>query len=108
MNNKEEIQNAIVNIVIDCCNTEHTKITVSDLKGKSRSEILVWIRAMATSLLQSNGYLPATVCKFLNRTPASIRHLMNLDSVLKRTSRAYRIAYEEALLLCKKLEIKEQ
>lgn len=107
MNQKDEVLYGILDIAIGCCASERMHITREDVIGKSREAVLVWIRAMVASLMQTAGFLPSTVAKLLNRTAPSIRHLMSLDTTLKRTSKAYRIAYEEALLLTRKLTTKE-
>lgn len=108
MNNKEAVQNRILEIVIDCCSSMSTVVTRDDVLGKSRKEVLVWIRAIVVNIMLSSGYLTASVANFLNRTPPAIRHLMDLDTRLKRFSKAYKIASEEAMLLCKEEIVKEK
>lgn len=103
MNNKETELYRIMNIAISCCTSNEISVSIEDIKGKSRQTVLVWIRAIIVTLLASHGYLTSSIAKILNRTTPSIRYLMNLDSQLKRTSKAYKIASEEAMLLCKNI-----
>ena len=101
MNNKESELNRIIDVAISCCKSESTIITKEDILGKSRKEECVWARTIVVALLSSGGYLTSTIATALNRTTPAIRHLMKLDTSLRRTSRAYRIAYEEACILAK-------
>ena len=101
MNKKEFELNRIIDVAISCCKSESTIITKEDILGKSRKEECVWARTIVVALLSSGGYLTSTIATALNTTTPAIRHLMKLDTSLRRTSRAYRIAYEEACILAK-------
>lgn len=101
MNKKSEELNRIIDTVIRCCVTsvseDDTKtFTRSDVMGASHSMPLVMTRCLVVGHLVAAGFSVATIASVLNRSPQGIRNLMRLAISYHRTSRAYRIAEDEA------------
>lgn len=105
-NNKGRMIFRIVDIVVRCCATEIADgvytVTTKDILGKSRTENAVMSRCILATQLTYAGYSVSTIAQLLGRTPASIRHMRDLDRQYMQTSRAYRIASAEATILCRK------
>lgn len=105
MNAKETELHRIIDVVIGCCATEiqdgAKTITKEDVFGRNRSENVVMTRCIIASQIISAGYSLSTVAFILNRTVQSVRHMIEIGANYNKTSRAYRIANEEATRKCK-------
>ena len=105
-NKKEEELFRILDNVVLCCVTRYVDGTASltrdDVLGRSRSEVVVMTRAILVQMIISAGYSTSTAARLLNRDIHSIRHLVRLSQRLRKCSRAYRIAEEEAEKMCRK------
>ena len=105
MNQKQQELNRILDTVVSCCATSYddgtVSLTRSDVIGRSRSEVVVMTRAILVEMIIAAGYSTMTAAALLQRDVHSIRYLMSLGSRLRQTSRAYRIAADEAASLCK-------
>lgn len=105
MNAKEAELHRITDVVIGCCATDlndgNVTITKEQVLGKSRSENAVMTRCILASQIVSAGYSISTVASILHRTVQSVRHMIEIGSNFNKTSRAYRIANEEATRMCK-------
>lgn len=108
MNQKQERLNKIVDIVIECCATKdktgRLSIDKRMLFGKTRSENIVMTRAILATTIARQGYSVTTLACLLNRTVQAVRHLLQTDDVYRKSSRAYRIASEEAEKRCQLLD----
>lgn len=102
MNEKQKELYRILDLVVSCCVTEHGRasITRSDILGRSRTENAVMTRCILVAQLAKAGFSASTSAQLLGRTSAAIRHLMRLGTDYLRTSRAYRIAFQQASRLC--------
>lgn len=110
MNNKESALYKILANVVACCATQTEKsgamsLDESDVLGKCRAENVVMTRAMLCSMIIYCGYSVTTAAQLLHRTPAAVRHLLELAAQLHKTSRAYRLAEAEATLLCRDIGV---
>lgn len=105
MNAKETELHRIVDIVIGCCATDFNygsaTITKEDVLGKNRSDNAVMTRCILANQIISAGYSVATVAFVLHRTAQAVRHMIEMGINFNKTSRAYRIANEEATRKCK-------
>lgn len=103
-NDKERELYRIVDCVAQCCAIRlpdgSMSITRTDILGKSRTENLVMSRCILIMQLLRAGYSAATAAQLLGRTVAAIRHLNSVARNYHASSRAFRIAYREASLLC--------
>lgn len=108
MNQKQERLNRIVDIVIECCATKDKTGRMSINKGmvfgKVRSENIVMTRAILATAIIRQGYSVTTAACLLGRTVQAVRHLLQADAVYRKSSRAYRIASEEAEKRCQSLD----
>lgn len=105
MNAKEAELRRIVDVVIGCCATEIQEgsktITRDEVLGRSRSENAVMTRCILVDQIITAGYSIATAALVLNRTAQAVRHMLEMCTRYRRTSRAYRIADEEARTKCR-------
>lgn len=109
MNDKETELYRIVDSVVSCCATQidaegHVNLTAADVLDKSRAENVLMARCILVGEISGAGYSVTTAAQLLGRTPQAIRHLQELGYQYHRTSRAYRIAEAEAVLLCRNFE----
>lgn len=106
MNAKDTLLSNIVDMVVSCCasNVAGDKpITRDDVIGKARSENIVMTRTILVSQIIAAGYSTTTAALLLHRDVHSIRHLLGLNTRLLKSSKAYRIAFEEAEKRCKEI-----
>lgn len=108
MNNKQNNLLNIVDIVVECCATkidEEGKMSVTrdQVLGKCRSENLIMTRCILCECIIYQGYSVTTAAQLLNRTPSAIRHLLELAHQYHSSSRAFRIAEQEAEDMCESL-----
>lgn len=104
MNNKQSELNKLVDIAVKCCATEiddkgTLSLTKDDVLGKNRTENVVMTRCILVHLILHEGYSISTISQLLNRTIPAIRHLEKLGYTFEKTSRAYRIAQAEAIVM---------
>lgn len=109
MNDKETELYRILECVVGCCATRvdasgRMSVTAEDVLGKSRAENVLMTRCILVGEIVGAGYSVTTAAQLLRRTPQAIRHLQELGYQYHRSSRAYRIAEAEAVLLCRKIE----
>jgi hypothetical protein len=111
MNNKERELYRLLDIAIQCCATTNLdgshSITKEDILGKTRIENVVMTRCVLIRLILHSGYSITTAAKLLNRTVPAIRYLEKLSNDFSKTSRAYRIAVDEAFIKLEKDKEKE-
>lgn len=110
MNNKEQELYRIVDYVVGCCATQvddngQMSLTREDVLGRSRAENVVMTRCILIQQILGAGYSTTTAAQLLHRTPHAIRHLLEVGSQYEKTSRAYRIANEEARSLVNDMRI---
>lgn len=104
MNAKDTYLWKIIDQVINCCASNivgDKPITRDDVLGKSRCENIVMTRTILVSQIIAAGFSTTTTALLLQRDVHSIRHLIRLNDRLMKSSKAYRIAYEEADKQCK-------
>lgn len=109
MNDKETELYRIIECVVRCCATQidsdgRMSVTVDDVLGKSRAENVLMTRCILVGEMVGAGYSVTTAARLLRRTPQAVRHLQELGYQYHRSSRAYRIAEAEAVLLCRRIE----
>ena len=95
--------------MVRCCATQidsdgRMSVTVEDVLGKSRAENVLMTRCILVGEMVGAGYSVTTAAQLLRRTPQAVRHLQKLGYQYHRSSRAYRIAEAEAVLLCRRIE----
>lgn len=101
MNRKEEELNRIVDIVVECCDTEGRGVITRDLVlGGSKRENIVMTRCLLVFEILRAGYTVTTCGKILNCSAQTVRMLMSKDGDFHRISRAYRLAKAEATQRC--------
>lgn len=104
MNAKETELRRIVDTVIDCCATRDEdgtpSLTASDVLGNSRTENAVMTRCILVEMILSAGYSVGTAAFLLHRSNSSVRRIRQTAADFRATSRAYRIAEEEAYSRC--------
>lgn len=107
-NDKEKSMYRIVETVARCCATEtcggEASMTAGDLLGKGKGENVCMARTILVSQLLWAGYTVSTVAALLGRTPHAVRQMQRRHQDYAATSRAYRIALSEAVLLCRDIE----
>lgn len=103
-NDKERELYRIVDCVAQCCAIRlpdgRMSITREGILGKSRTETLVMARCILIMQMARAGYSMQTAAQLLGRTVAAIRHLNSVAHNYHASSRAFRIAYNEASALC--------
>lgn len=108
MNQKQERLNRIVDIVIECCATrdETGRLSIDKqmVLGKARSENIVMTRAILASAIIRQGYSVTTAASLLNKTVQAVRHLLQSNTIYRKSSRAYRIASDEVEKRCQSLD----
>lgn len=112
MNKKETELHRIVSLVIGCCATQidddgKMSLTKEDVLGKSRKENVVMTRCILVEQILKAGYSTTTAAQLLHRSVNAIRHLMVMGDNYCQTSRAYRIAREEAYTQCRINDIQQ-
>lgn len=101
MNDKEKELNRIIDIVVECCDmAEHGVITKELLLSGSKRENIVMTRCILVYEVVRAGYTITTCAELLGCTTQMARMLMTKDGDFQRSSRAYRLAKEEATKLC--------
>lgn len=104
MNKKQLHLDAILDAVISCCNsTICNDATKDDVLGDSRKENAVMTRSILARTIKDAGYSTTTIAAFLNKSAAAVRHLYEICDSYKATSKAFRIALDEAREMCKSL-----
>lgn len=106
MNAKDTLLNQIVDKVVSCCASNVTgdyNFSREDVLGKARNENIVLTRTILVAQIIAAGFSTSTAALLLNRDVHTIRHLINLNNRLLKSSRAYRIAYQDAEKLCKEI-----
>lgn len=108
MNKKQEYLEKILDICIRSCSyvmhNGKLSITRSDVLGRSRNENVVMTRCIAVAMLVQAGFSITTCAGLMGRTSPAIRHMMQLDRQMNRTSKVYRIANKEAMRECRELK----
>lgn len=104
MNNKETELRRIVDTVVECCSTRdeygNQSVTAADVLGNSRTENAVMTRCILVEMILSAGFSIATAAFILHRSNGSVRRIRQTAADFRVTSRAYRIAEEEATQRC--------
>ena len=104
MNIKDYTLSRLIDIVVDCSRSaiwDDNTITRNTLLGNSKNENACMARAILVCQLIDAGY--TTIAKLLKRTAQGIRHIVKTNYALLKSSRAYRIASNEASEKCKEL-----
>ena len=104
MNAKDTELMRIVDTVISCCasNIEgQLTITRKEVLGKCRAENVVMTRTILVAQIIAAGFSTTTIAHLLCREVHSIRHMVQLNARMMKSSRAYRIAAAEAEKMCK-------
>lgn len=87
---KDELTN-ILSIILDIFEiSDANDITIADILSKSRKETYVIIRCLFINKAIKEGYKINMIARFLNRTPSTIRHLINISKDYYDTSKIYR------------------
>lgn len=105
MNEKDGELYRIMDNTIQCCsvleNEGRARVTRDLLIGRCRKENVVMVRTMVVMQIFAAGYTVSTIADFLKRAPQSIHHMLDKGYYLSKSSRAYRIAENEASILNK-------
>ena len=103
MNQKQTTLNNILDIVISCCATEidgESFITSDRVLSHDRHEVIIMTRCILANQIVRAGFSVATVAIYLHRTLPCARHILKEGVLLRRSSRAYKIADDEASRTC--------
>ena len=108
MNKKQEILYKVIDICIECCNTQlqngGTIITRDMVLSKERiGEVADWTRCVIVMQLLVMGYTTELIAKVLNRTPQSIADKRKKHNDLDVMSFVYHVAYSEATSKCREI-----
>ena len=106
MNQKDIELSSIIDIVVDCCKSavyDDTTLTKEILLGKSKSENVCMARAILVCQLIKAGYTITTISRLLKRTVQGVRHIIQSNYYLIKSSRAYNTASGEVSERCNKL-----
>ena len=87
---KDELNNILSTILNIFEVSNDNIITIDDILSKSRKETYVIIRCLFVNKAIKEGYRIDIIAKFLNRTPSTIRHLINISKDYYDTSKLYR------------------
>lgn len=99
MNNKQIELNRIVDVVVDCCDmvTDDRHIITKDMVlGGCKRQYAVMTRSILVFQILRHGYTTETCSELLGLTAQAVTSLMSKDGEYHMTSRAYRIAKQEA------------
>ena len=108
MNKKQEILDKVIDICVECCNTQlqngGTIITRDMVLSKERiGEVADWTRCVIVMQLLVMGYTTELIAKVLNRTKQSIMDKRNKHNDLDVMSFVYHVAYAEASNRCREI-----
>ena len=106
MNIKDYTLSRLIDIVVDCSRSaiwDDNTITRNTLLGYSKNENACMARAILVCQLIEAGYTITTIAKLIKLTEQGIRHIVKTNYALLKSSRAYRIACNEASEKCKEL-----
>lgn len=108
MNKKQEILENVINICVECCNTNIPNygniITREMVLSKERiGEVADWTRCIIVNQLYAMGFTTELIANVLNRKPQSIIDKRNKFNELVVSSFAFRIASAEVVLKCRDL-----
>lgn len=108
MNKKQEILERVIDICIECCNTQLQNggtILTRDmvLSPKRIGEVADWTRCVIVMQLLVMGYTTELIAKVLNRTPQSIADKRKKHNDLDVMSFVYHVAYAEASNKCREV-----
>lgn len=108
MNKKQEILEKVIDICVDCCNTQlqngGTILTKEDVLSPKRiGEVADWTRCVIVMQLLVMGFTTELIAKVLNRTPQSIADKRKKHNDLDVMSFVYHVAYSEATVKCREL-----
>ena len=87
---KDELNNILSTILNIFEVSNDNIITIDDILSKSRKETYVIIKCLFVNKAIKEGYRIDIIAKFLNRTPSTIRHLINISKDYYDTSKLYR------------------
>ena len=88
---KDELNNILSTILNIFEVSNDNIITIDDILSKSRKETYVIIRCLFVNKAIKEGYRIDIIAKFLNRTPSTIRHLINISKDYYYLSKDLRI-----------------
>lgn len=99
---KAEYIDKIVDIVVDCCATQiddtgRTTFTKDQLLSNCRTENVVLTRSILVVLILAEGYTVSTCADLLRITPHQVRNLRTKAQDTLITSRAFRLAFKDAV-----------
>lgn len=107
MNRKQNIAQAIIEAVTDCCVTEldlgKPNFTTKEVLGKSHAENVVLTRQIIAMQLNHLGYTSTTIAQLFKCTQARARDLIRQGYVNLDTRRAFQYAYAEATIRVKEI-----
>ena len=104
MNDKQAELNRIIDTVVHCCAIDidgsgRMSVTREEVLGPKKASNLAMTRCMLVSHILAAGFSTTTAALLLKRTTHQIRKMLNQDTSLRKTSKAYRIASAEAASL---------
>lgn len=107
MNNKEKTLHDIIDIVVECCQTEvdgDVSLTKEDVLGKSRKENVVMTRCILAMTIVGAGFSRDTAAMVMRKSVRDVGHLVSKGYDYLKTSKAFRVANAEVTLRCRNLE----
>ena len=106
MNDKQEVMNKIVDIVVDCTTSrinEVATVTRDDLLGMSRNENHVMARSLLALQLKHEGFTTTSIALLLKRTEQAIRQMYKAGYDNVANNRICRKAAAQIVIECDKL-----
>lgn len=96
----------IIEAVVSCCATEingKNDITIEDVVSKNRTENVVLTKQIAAMQMTHIGYTKTTIAQILGCSKANVRKLLTDGYNNLNDNMAFRFAYAEATIKCKKI-----
>ena len=103
MNDKQRMLDAIIDIVVGCCDTRYngrSSVTREEVLGKCKRESVVLTRSMLALQLKHEGYTVDTIAMILDRSSDTVRDLIASAYESVSSNKAFRKAAAEVALKC--------
>lgn len=108
MNNKEQIMNMVISIVLECTAYERpdgTKsVTRADVLSQERKgENVGMIRCILCRMLILLGFTKESIADLLNRKIETVNDMLMRGNIYEQTNYIYRVAYRQTEEKCRAL-----
>lgn len=106
MNDKQNLVNEILTIVVNCCKMDLfdiKPITNEDILGPSRAENICMTRCIFVTQMLFMGFSRTTIANILHRSEKTIGNILNQAHNYKKVSYAYRLAEAQSTIQLKEI-----